>query len=69
MREKVESKLKELEDLGVIEKVVEHTPCVSALVPIPKSINDIHLCINMPYTNQAIQSDRFPLSNINDTLE
>ena len=35
VREKVESKLKELEDLDVIEKVEGPTPWVSALVPIP----------------------------------
>ena len=41
MRERVENKLKQLEDLDVIEKVEGPTPWVSALVPIPKSNNDI----------------------------
>ena len=69
MREKVESKLKELEDLEVIEKLEGPTPWVSALVPIPKSNNDIRLCVDMRCANKAIQRERFPLPNIDETLE
>ena len=69
MREKVESKLKELEDPDVIEKVEGSTPWVSALVPIPKSNNDIRLCVDMRCANKAIQRERFPLPNIDETLE
>ena len=69
MREKVESKLKELEDLDVIEKVEGPTPWVSALVPMPKSNNDIRLCVEMRCANKAIQRERFPLLNIDETLE
>ena len=69
MREKVESKLKELEDLDVVEKVEGPTPWVSALVPIPKSNNDICLCVDMRCANKAIQRERFPLPNIDETLE
>ena len=69
MREKVESKLKELEDLDVIEKVEGPTPWVNALLPVPKSNNDNRLCIDMRCANQAIQLERFPLQNIDETLE
>ncbi|MEW8545684.1 MAG: RNase H-like domain-containing protein, partial [Candidatus Thiodiazotropha sp.] len=69
MQGQVDKKLIELEKLGVIEKVEGPTPWVSALVPIPKPNNDVRLCVDMRCANKAIQRERFPMPNVEETLE
>lgn len=69
MRSQVERKLQELEDQGVIEKVEGPTPWVSALVPIPKKDGDVRLCVDMRQANKAVQRERFPMPNVEETLE
>ena len=53
----------------MIKKVERPIPWVGALVPVPKSNNNIHLCVDMRCANKAIQRERFPLHNIDETLE
>ena len=36
-------------------------PVSTLMVPIPKSNNDIHVCVDMRCANIAIQGERFPL--------
>ncbi|MCG7869746.1 MAG: hypothetical protein JAY74_25675 [Candidatus Thiodiazotropha taylori] len=69
MRSQVERKLQELEDQNVIEKVEGPTPWVSALVPIPKKDGDVRICVDMRQANKAVQRERFPMPNIELTLE
>ena len=69
MQSQVERKLKELEDQDVIERVEGPTPWVSALVPIPTKDGDVRICVDMLQTNRAVQRERFPMPNIELTLE
>ncbi|MCG7879290.1 MAG: RNase H-like domain-containing protein, partial [Candidatus Thiodiazotropha endolucinida] len=69
MRSQVERKLKELEAQDVIERVQGPTPWVSALVPIPKKDGDVRLCVDMRQANKAVQRERFPMPNVEITLE
>ena len=69
MRSQVERKLKDLEDQDVIERVEGPTPWVSALVPIPKKDGDVRICVDMRQANKAVQRERFPMPNIELTLE
>ena len=69
MRNQVERKLQELENQDVIEKVEGPTPWVSPLVPIPKKDNDVRICVDMWAANKAVQRERFPMPNIEHTLE
>ena len=69
MRKQVEQKIDELEKCDFIEKVTGPSPWVSNLVPVPKKNNDIKLAVDMRQANKAILRERYPLSNIDDTLE
>ena len=69
MRSQVERKLKELETQDVIERVEGPTPWVSALVPIPKKDSDLRICEDMRQANRAVQRERFPIPNLDLTLE
>ena len=54
LREKVESKLHELEQLDIIEKVKGPTPWVSPIIVVPKPSGEIRLCVDMRRANEAI---------------
>lgn len=47
MREKVEAKLKELQDMDIIEPVEGPSSLVSPIVVTPKQSGDIRLCVDM----------------------
>ena len=69
MRSQVERKLKELEDQNVIERVEGPTPWVCALVPIPKKDGDVRICVDKRQANRTVQREKFPMPNIDLTLE
>ncbi|XP_058838582.1 uncharacterized protein K02A2.6-like isoform X2 [Topomyia yanbarensis] len=66
--QKVKSKLDELIEMDIIEKVVSPTSWVSPLVPILKENGELRLCIDMRRANQAIQRLNHPLPIIDDFL-
>ena len=69
MREQVKNKLNDLLDQGIIEKVEGPTEWLSPLVVVPKPNNDIRICMDMREANTAVLRERFPLPNIDQTLE
>ena len=69
MREQVKHKLDELLRQDIIEKVEGPTSWLSPLVVVPKPNNDIRICVDMRQANTAVQRERFPLPNIDETLE
>ena len=69
VREKVERKLDELLESGIMEEVPEGpTGWVSPLVVIPKADGDIRICVDMRCANQAIVRERQPIPTIEEVL-
>ena len=69
MREQVKNKLNDLLDQGIIEKVEGPKEWLSPLIVVPKPNNDIRICVDMREANTAVLRERFPLPNIDQTLE
>ena len=70
VREKVERKLDELLESGIIEEVPEGpTGWVSPLVVVPKADGDIRICVDMRCANQAIVRERQPIPTIEEVLQ
>jgi hypothetical protein len=69
IRQQFKKKIKQLLDADVIDKVEGSPPWVSPLVVIPKSNGDIRICVDMRQANQSIEKERFPMPNIDETLE
>ena len=68
-REKVVQKLKELEDLDVIEKVDGPTQWVNPLVTVEKPNGDVRLCLDMREANRAIIRERQPIPSVEETVQ
>ena len=69
--DKVDEKLDELLDMGIIEEVPEATPMtwVSPLVVVPKvGGKDIRVCVDMRRANEAIIRERHPIPTIEEVL-
>ena len=62
LQKKVDKKLNELMQAGIIEKVPEGpTTWISPLVVIPKPDGDIRVCLDMRRVNEAIVRERHPI--------
>lgn len=68
MEEKVDQKILQMLHSDVIEPVVGPPEWISPLVVVPKGKDDIRLCINMKYPNEAIQREHYPLPMIDTFL-
>ena len=64
-RQKVTEKLKQLEELYVIEKVNEPTNWVNPLVVLEKHNGDIRICVDMKQANRSKQKRKPPLLPLN----
>ncbi|CAB4030825.1 Hypothetical predicted protein [Paramuricea clavata] len=62
MRKKVNQKLHEMEEQGIIEKVKGVTPWLSPLIPIPKKGGDLRLVLDTRIHNQALKRRRVQFS-------
>lgn len=69
LRENVESKLHELEQMDIIEKVKGPTPWVSPIVVVPKPSGEIRLCVDMRRANEAIVRERHPIPTVDEVLQ
>ena len=68
LRSQIEKKLDELEKLDVIEKAQGPTPWISPVVIIPKSNDEIRLCVDMRQANSAIVRERHPKPTVEEVL-
>ena len=69
LRDKVKKEIEKLEQLDIIEDVTgKPTPWLSQLVVVPKSQNDIRLCLDMRNANTAITRTRYPTPTVDDIL-
>ena len=62
LRNKVADELKRLEQNDIIEDATGPTPWVSPIVaaPKPKNPNEVRVCVDMRFPNQAIRRERHP---------
>ena len=69
LREKVNKEINKLEEQGIIEDVTnEATDWINPVVIVPKSDNEIRLCIDMREANKAIKRTRYPTPTVEDIL-
>ena len=70
LRPLVEEELQNFKQLGVTEKVAEHTPSVSPLVIVlkPKQPGVIRLCVDMRLSNKAIRRKRHITLTMDDIV-
>ena len=69
MKSKVNKKLAEMRDEGIIEKVVGSTPCLSPLIAIPKKSGDLRLVLDMRVPNTAMVRRRVQIPTVNEILQ
>ena len=69
MKSKVNKKLAEMRDEGIIEKVVGATPWLSPLIAIPKKSADLHLVLDMRVPNTALVRRRVQIPTVNEILQ
>ena len=68
-RQKVTSKLKQLEELDVIEKVNGPTSWINPLVAVEKPNGDIRICLDMRQAKHAILREKHPVPTVEETLQ
>ncbi|XP_052809097.1 uncharacterized protein K02A2.6-like [Mya arenaria] len=68
LREKLEKKIDELEELDIIEKVNTTSKWVNPIVVVPKK-HDIRLCIDMRRANEAVKRERYPIPTTEEVLQ
>lgn len=69
MKSKVNQKLQELRNEGIIEKVEGATPWLSPLIAIPKKTGDIRLVLDMRIPNTALVRRRVQIPTVNEILQ
>lgn len=68
LREKVQNKLAEMENQGVISKVDQPTEWCSGLVVVPKPSGDVRLCVDLTGLNKAVRREVHPMATVEDSL-
>ena len=69
LRVKQSTKLDELVELDIIEKVSSPSSWVSPVVVVPKPSGHIRLCVDMRQANMAVKRERFPIPTIDEVLQ
>lgn len=68
-RQKIAHKLKQLEELDVIEKVSGPTSWINPLVVVEKTNGDIRICLDTRQANPAILREKQPVPTVEETLQ
>ena len=68
VRKDVDKKLKELQDLDIIEDVEGPTPWVAPLVAVPKSNGGVRVCVDTRRANKAVIRERHPIPTLEEML-
>ncbi len=68
MKSKVNKKLQEMREEGIIEKVEGATPWLSPLIAILKKNGDLRLVLDMRVPNTALVRRRVQIPTVNDIL-
>lgn len=68
MRKKVNEKIHEMEEQGIIEKVQGVTPWLTPLIPIPEKNGDLRIVLDMRVPNQALKRRRIQFPTVDEIL-
>ena len=68
MRKRVNEKLREMREDGIIEKVDGATPWLSPLIAIPKKTGDVRLVLDMGVPNTALIRRRVQIPTVDEIL-
>lgn len=68
MKNKVDEKIMEMLHQDIIEPVRGPSDWISPMVVVPKGKDDVRLCVNMKYPNEAIQREHYPMPVIDTFL-
>lgn len=68
MEDRVNAKLDQLMEEGIIERAEGPPDWISPMVVVPKGKDDVRLCINMKLPNEAIKREHYPLPTIETFL-
>jgi len=63
------AKLKQLEELDIIEKVNGPTSWINSLVAVEKPNRESRICLDMRQANRAILSEKHQLPTVEGTLQ
>lgn len=64
----VESELKRMQRLGIIEEVKEPTDWCAPMVVVPKKNGAVRICIDLTKLNRAVKRERFIIPTLEDML-
>ena len=66
--EKVKHELRRMTEMGVITPVDEETEWVSGMVAADKKGNEVRICIDPRYLNEALLRPHYPMRTVDDVL-
>ena len=69
LRDKLSTKVDELVEVDIIEKVSGPSSLVSPVTVVPKPPGDIRLQVDMRQANMAVERERFPIPTIDEVLQ
>ncbi|PFX25919.1 Retrovirus-related Pol polyprotein from transposon opus [Stylophora pistillata] len=64
LRDKIEKKLDELENMDITEKVNSPSQWYSPVVVVPKPNGEVRLCVDMRQANCAVERGRYPIPEV-----
>ena len=68
IRKVVDAKLRELEELDIIESVQGPTPWVSPLAAVPKANGKVRVCVDMRRANEVVIRECHPIPTLEETV-
>ena len=66
--EKTKRELKRMEALGVISKVKQPTDWCAPMVVVPKSQDDVRICVDLTKLNESVLRERYEMPSVDYTL-
>ena len=68
LMEKTKRELKRMEALGVISKVEQPTDWCAPMVVVPKSQDDVRICVDLTKLNESVRRERYEMPSVDYTL-
>ena len=68
LMEKAKRELKRMEALGVISKVEQPTDWCAPMVVVPKSQDDVRICVDLTKLNESVRRERYEMPSVDYTL-